>query len=96
MSGFDDIIHQPARLKIMSSLAALAEDEKVDFSHLKTLLRLSDGNLGAHLLKLEEAGYVSQEKVFVDRKPRTFLQLTRTGREAFQGHVQALKALLGS
>lgn len=96
MSGFDEIIHQPVRLKIMSALSMLAEDEKVDFTHLKTLLRLSDGNLGAHLLKLEEAGYLSQEKTFVDRKPRTFLQLTPAGRAAFREHVRALREILGS
>jgi DNA-binding MarR family transcriptional regulator len=96
MSGFDEIIHQPIRLRIVSALATLGPEEKVDFTHLKTLLKLSDGNLGAHLLKLEEAGYVTQEKTFVDRKPRTYLQLTPAGRTAFQHHVAALREILGT
>jgi len=95
MSGFNEIIHQPIRLRIMSALATLGPEERVDFTHLKTLLKLSDGNLGAHLLKLEEAGYLTQEKTFVQRKPRTYLQLTAAGRAAFCAHVEELKKILG-
>jgi DNA-binding MarR family transcriptional regulator len=95
MSGFDEIIHQPVRLRIASALATLGPEDKVDFTHVKRLLGLSDGNLGAHLLKLEEAGYLIQEKTFVDRKPRTWLMLTPAGRAAFRGHVAALRDLLG-
>jgi DNA-binding MarR family transcriptional regulator len=95
MSGFDEIIHQAIRLRIVAALAALDPDEKVDFTRLKTLLKLSDGNLGSHLLKLEEAGYITQDKTFVDRKPRTYLQLTPHGRTAFQRHVKALREILG-
>jgi DNA-binding MarR family transcriptional regulator len=79
----------------MSALATLGPEERVDFTHLKTLLKLSDGNLGAHLLKLEEAGYLTQEKTFVQRKPRTYLQLTAAGRAAFRAHVEELKKILG-
>ena len=78
----------------MAALAALEADARVDFTHLKKLLGVSDGNLGSHLLKLEEAGYLVQEKTFVDRKPRTYLHLTPEGREAFQGHVRALRSIL--
>lgn len=95
MNGFDEIIHQPVRLRIMSALAALDADTRVDFTHLRNLLKLSDGNLGAHLLKLEEAGYLAQEKTFVDRKPRTYVQMTARGRDAFQAHVAALRDLIG-
>ena len=95
MSGFNEIIHQPIRLRIVSALATLDAEERVDFTHLKTLLKLSDGNLGAHLLKLEEAGYLTQEKTFVARKPRTYLQLTVAGRAAFRAHVAELKKILG-
>ena len=96
MSQLNEIIHQPARLRIISALAALESDAKVDFTYLKKLLDLTDGNLGAHLLKLEEAGYVAQEKTFVDRKPRTYVLLTPAGRAAFTEHVAALKQILGS
>ncbi|HET6330440.1 MAG TPA: transcriptional regulator [Holophagaceae bacterium] len=95
MSGFNEIIHQPIRLRIVSALATLGPEERVDFTHLKTLLKLSDGNLGAHLLKLEEVGYLTQEKTFVQRKPRTYLQLTAAGRTAFRAHVAELKKILG-
>ncbi len=95
MAALNEVIHQTVRLRIVSALASLSEDAKVDFSYLKKLLDLSDGNLGAHLLKLEEAGYLTQEKTFVDRKPRTYLQLTSEGRQAFREHVAALRELLG-
>lgn len=95
MAALNEVIHQTVRLRIVSALASLSEDAKVDFSYLKKLLELSDGNLGAHLLKLEEAGYLTQEKTFVDRKPRTYLLLTTEGRQAFREHVAALRELLG-
>jgi DNA-binding MarR family transcriptional regulator len=96
MDGLDNVIHQPARLQIMASLVALAAGEQVDFVYLRTLLRLSDGNLGAHLAKLEEAGYVKLEKTFVARKPRTFISATGKGRDAFGEHVKALKAIINT
>ena len=90
MASLDTIIHQPARLKIMSSLMSLDTEEKVDFTYLKTLLDLTDGNLGAHLNKLEAAGYIGIEKMFVEKKPKTFIYLTGKGRDAFNEHVMAL------
>jgi len=96
MAELNEVIHQTVRLRIVAALAALDADARVDFTYLRNLLKLSDGNLGAHLLKLEEAGYLMQEKTFVDRKPRTYLQLTSQGRAAFQEHVQALKDILGN
>jgi DNA-binding MarR family transcriptional regulator len=94
MPGLDNIIHQPVRLQIMASLVGLDQDEQVDFTFLKTRLDLTDGNLGAHLLKLEEAGYVKLEKTFVDRKPKTYVCATGKGRDAFESHVAALKDIL--
>lgn len=94
MASLDTIIHQPVRLKIMSSLMSLDAEEKVDFTYLKTLLELTDGNLGAHLGKLETAGYIKIEKMFVDKKPKTFIQLTGAGRDAFKEHVTALEDIV--
>jgi DNA-binding MarR family transcriptional regulator len=94
MPEIDAIIHQPARLRIMAALMSVAHDERVDFSYLKTLLGITDGNLGAHLAKLEEAGYIAMEKVFVARKPRTFLAATEKGKGAFREHVAALQAIV--
>ena len=94
MPNLDTIIHQPIRLRIMAALAALGKDERANFAFLRDALETTDGNLGAHLLKLEEAGYVAQEKAFVGRKPRTYIWITDKGRVAFDDHVLALKRLL--
>ena len=94
MSGLNELIHQPARLRIMAALSAIRSKEQMDFGTLRDLLEFTDGNLGAHLLKLEDAGYVKVEKTFSGRKPRTLLSLTPRGRAAFEEHVTALKALL--
>ena len=94
MSQIDKLIHQPVRLQIMASLVALESGEQLDFVHLRRLLELTDGNLGAHLLKLETAGYIEVEKVFVGRKPRTYVAATLDGRAAFDKHVRALRDIL--
>lgn len=94
MAKLDNIIHQPIRLQIMSSLVSLDQDEQVNFTYLRKLLNLTDGNLGAHLNKLEEAGYIKIEKTFVARKPKTFITATGKGRDAFTGHIAALKEIV--
>ncbi len=94
MSEIDKIIHQPVRLRIMASLVTLDPHEQVDFTYLRDLLEVTDGNLGAHLRKLEEASYINVEKTFVARKPRTFVSATAKGRSAFHDHVQALEGIL--
>ncbi|HIQ04782.1 MAG TPA: transcriptional regulator [Anaerolineae bacterium] len=94
MAELDPIIHQPVRLRIMAALTALPEDAQMEFVALRDLLKATDGNLGAHLRKLEDAGYVSIEKTFVARKPRTYISVTPKGRSAFEGHVRALRKIL--
>ena len=94
MSELDPVIHQPARLRIMGALCGLAAAEQVDFGFLKQQLELTDGNLGAHLGTLEESGYITIEKTFVGKRPKTFLSATKAGRRAFDGHVAALRAIL--
>jgi DNA-binding MarR family transcriptional regulator len=94
MAQLDNIIHQPVRLQIMSSLVTLEKDEQVNFSYLKKMLKLTDGNLGAHLNKLEEAGYIKLEKTFVAKKPCTFIIATGKGRDAFDEHIKALKEIV--
>ena len=95
MAAIDKIIHQPVRLRIMSALVALQPGDQFDFTSLKKLLDLSDGNLGAHLLKLEEAEYIEVEKTFKARKPKTYVRATLQGRAAFEKHVQALQEIIG-
>jgi DNA-binding MarR family transcriptional regulator len=63
---------------------------------MRGLLDVTDGNLGAHLRKLEEAGYIAVNKTFVERKPRTFVAATAAGRKVFQEHVAALESILKS
>jgi len=94
MAGLNEIIHQPVRLRIMAALVALEPKDEVDFSYLRDLLDVTDGNLGAHLRKLEEAGYIIINKTFVERKPRTYVAATAEGRKVFQEHVTALEEIL--
>lgn len=84
------LIHERIRLGIVS---ALAVNDSLTFNDLKTSLRTSDGNLSVHARKLEEAGYVSCEKTFKGRVPRTVYRLTAEGRRAFDrylGHMEAI------
>jgi len=94
MGELNEIIHQPVRLRVMSALVTLEPGNEVDFTYLRDLLGVTDGNLGAHLRKLEEAGYIAVTKVFVERKPRTFVAATSEGRKVFQDHVSALEEIL--
>lgn len=94
MPDLDDLIHQPVRLRIMSALTSLEAREQVDFSFLKEKLALTDGNLGAHLRALEDAGYILVEKAFVERRPKTFVAASAAGRKAFAAHVTALQSIL--
>jgi DNA-binding MarR family transcriptional regulator len=94
MGRIDEVIHQSLRLRIMASLVMLDPRETVDFVYLRDLLKATDGNLGAHLEKLEAARYVKIEKTFVARKPRTFISAAAKGRAAFEEHVAALRTIL--
>lgn len=94
MAELNEIIHQPVRLQIMASLVALDDGNEVDFTYLRDLLEVTDGNLGAHLRKLEDAGYIAVNKTFIERKPRTYVCATKEGRKVFQDHVEALEAIL--
>ncbi|MDX1502784.1 MAG: transcriptional regulator [Thermoanaerobaculia bacterium] len=94
MPSLDPLIHQPVRLRVMSALASLGREAQVEFTYLRDLLELTDGNLGAHLRRLEEGGYVRLEKTFVERKPRTYVEATAQGREAFVRHVAALEEVI--
>ncbi|HDQ70824.1 MAG TPA: transcriptional regulator [Chloroflexi bacterium] len=96
MAELDTLIHQPTRLRIMAALVSLDVGERVDFVFLRDLLDLTDGNLSAHLQKLEEAGYVSIDKVFEDRRPKTWIWVTARGRQAFEDHVNALEEIVQS
>jgi DNA-binding MarR family transcriptional regulator len=94
MAELNETIHQPVRLRIMAALVTLEPSAEVDFSYLRDLLDVTDGNLGAHLRKLEEAGYIAVNKTFVERKPHTYISATAAGRRVFEEHVAALESIL--
>jgi DNA-binding MarR family transcriptional regulator len=94
MAELNETIHQTVRLRIMAALVTLGSGEEVDFSYLRDLLQVTDGNLGAHLRKLEEAGYIAVNKLFVERKPHTYIAATLEGRKVFADHVAALQSIL--
>ena len=88
---FDELIHAPTRLAIVSLLAA---SEWADFKFIRDTLGLSDSALSKQLTTLEEAGYVEIRKGFVGKRPRTSARLTRVGRAAFELHVAALQEMV--
>jgi len=90
----DEIIHQPVRLKIMAALNTLESGQWLEFVALRAIVQATDGNLGAHLTTLENAGYVLVKKDFVGRKPRTRVSLSRAGRAGFASYVATLQAIL--
>jgi DNA-binding MarR family transcriptional regulator len=92
IARIDDVIHGRLRLGVM---AYLASAEVADFNELKSVLEVTQGNLSVQLRKLEEAGYVTIEKGFLGRKPRTQIRLTETGRLAFAAYLKALGQLIG-
>ena len=87
---FDPLLLSRVRLGVVSILATR---KKATFSDLRALLQLTQGNLGAHLRKLEDGGYISVEKGFVRRKPQTTCRLTAKGRRSFLTHVEQLAAI---
>jgi DNA-binding MarR family transcriptional regulator len=96
MASLNEVIHQPARLRIMAALASLGPETQASFNYLKDMLELTDGNLGAHLRKLEESGYIEITKTFVNNKPQTYVEATSVGKKAFREHVAALEEILNS
>jgi DNA-binding transcriptional ArsR family regulator len=88
----DRVIHEPARLAIVAVLAAC---ESADFVYLRHATELTQGNLSAHLGKLEEAGYVEIEKRFQGKKPNTLCRLTDAGRAAFKQYRASVAKLVG-
>lgn len=87
----DELLLSKVRLGVV---AELLNFDWVAFSELVRALDVSNGNLGAHMSKLVDAGYVDEEKSFVNRRPLTRYRLTKRGREAFAAHVSELQSLL--
>lgn len=90
LAGVDRLIHEPARLMIVTILFTA---EQVDFLYLLRETGLTKGNLSAHLARLEEAGYVSIEKGYRGKIPQTLCRLTDAGRTAFDNYRKQLRSL---
>ena len=88
---FDELIHSPTRLAIVSLLAAV---EWADFKVIRDQVGLSDSALSKQLSTLEEAGYVHIRKTFIGKRPRTSARLTAAGLAAFKQHVAALQQIV--
>ncbi|MCP4537525.1 MAG: transcriptional regulator [Chloroflexi bacterium] len=91
ITEIDRLVHQPARLSILTILYVV---ENASFIYVMRQTGLTRGNLSSHLSKLESAGYVEIRKEFVDKIPRTLLSLTSQGREAFQSYRQRMRQVL--
>src|ERR671912_162900 len=92
LAALDDLLQHRSRL---GACVLMSTSDALTFSRLRTLLDETDGNLGAQLRKLEDAGYVSVSKRFESRKPQSWYTLTAGGRKALEGHLQALEAMIG-
>ena len=90
-AGFDRLIYERVRLGIMS---ALATNEELTFNELKALFDVSDGNLGAHARKLEEAGYIACAKSFEARRPKSRYRITQVGRKALLRYLEHIEAVI--
>jgi len=90
LSGLDRLIHEPARLSIMTALNAVAS---ADFLFLQRLTGLTAGNLSSHLTKLEEAGLLEVEKRFVDKRPKTTAAINKEGRDVIESYWEGMERL---
>jgi DNA-binding MarR family transcriptional regulator len=90
LANLDKLIHEPARLSILTALSVC---ESADFLSLRRLTGLSDGNLSVQLSKLEEAGLLEIQKQFVAKKPNTRVRITKKGASAVQRHWDQLNAI---
>lgn len=89
----DDLLLSRVRLAV---IAELVTAEWVTFSDLRRSVEATNGNLGSHLAKLVNGGYVTEQKQFVRRRPQSRYRLTEAGRAALLGHVASLQALIDS
>jgi len=89
-NAIDDVIHGRIRLGVVAYLSAV---DSALFAELRDKVGATDGNLSAHLRKLEDAGYVRADKSFVNRKPQTRLVLTPAGRKAWQAWLDRIEGL---
>jgi DNA-binding MarR family transcriptional regulator len=90
LAELDRLVHEPARLAILTALSVC---QSADFRYLERLTGLTRGNLSSHLTKLEAGGLVDIEKTFEGKTPRTVLSLTKQGDQAIERHWRRLQQL---
>ena len=91
VEDLDRLIHEPARLRLVTLLYVVDE---ADFVYLSTQTGLTAGNISSHMTKLESAGYVEIDKTFADKKPRTVYRLTKAGRKAVDQYRATIDEML--
>ena len=91
----NETIHQPTRLRIMTLLVSVPEADRLAYGFIQKTLGLTGGNLTIHLRKLQDAGYLAITKEFQGSKPRTWVQATTPGRQAFAEYLSSLERALG-
>ena len=87
----DDVIHSRIRTAIMAVLVTVDEAE---FTFIRDKINATDGNLSVHLKKLEESGYITVIKKFIERKPHSIYSITEKGRKAFMDYIQILENIV--
>lgn len=93
LAGLDPLLQHRSRV---AAAVLLSRHGRLSFTRLRDLLDESDGNLGAQLRKLEDAGYLGARKEFVDRKPVTWYELTVRGKRALTAHLDTLERLIAT
>jgi DNA-binding MarR family transcriptional regulator len=93
IENLNKIFDSRIRLGIMS---ALMVNDEINFTDLKELMQVTDGNLASHLKSLEESAYIKVQKGFVGRKTNTTYSVTKTGEKAFKTHLEALEKMIRS
>ena len=88
---FNPLLHQAIRSKLVSLLIS---NDELPFKALKESLGVTDGNLSSHLSKLEKELYISIEKTFEGKRPKTVVKIAPTGRKAFEAYIEALKVFV--
>jgi DNA-binding MarR family transcriptional regulator len=96
MDELDQVIHTPARLRIVATLAALPQGDRLSFTRLQNILELTPGNLITHLRKLEDARYIESAKSGNGTASCTSVALTSQGRAALNTYTDTLRKLLGA
>jgi DNA-binding MarR family transcriptional regulator len=91
IADIDRLIHEPARYNIMALLYVI---EQAEFLFVQNQTQLTPGDLSTHVSRLEAAHYLTVKKKFIGKKPKTFLKLTTSGRDAFEGYRRKMKELL--